>query len=270
VKEPVDLAELARTVARRAERLAILRREDAVAGARVERLERVLDAGRVGAHARLAVSEARLTAHPVPHLRVDELMPGDVYSALIDALPAAAFFDGNLARQELRVPLRLAPTHAVVTWSFFTDVMLDAISGALVKAFEGPLADMARTRFPHLPPIGKWGEITLSQGRLVRRTAGEQPPEPAERSWDLLTGALHLARPGDGDEWGSRIGGADVPFRANRLVVRVAERGGDEYVSIPATAPPGTERYTYEFGIGPTREARRGLKEPRKLSPYTE
>jgi hypothetical protein len=253
---PFDLTERVRRLARQTRQLAILRSEDALAGAHVERFERILDAEHVGAHARQAVAAARLRRDPVVHLRVDELLPPDVYRALVDAIPAPVFFEGDEARQELRVPPRLAPTHTVVAWAFFTEVMLDAVSGALVAAFDEPLAAMAQTRFPELPPIGKWGEITLTQGRLVRRTAGEEPPDVAERPWDLLTGVLDLARPGNDD--------------ANTLVVCLGQARTDRYAQTIDIAPPGTERYTYEFGIGPTREARRRLTEPRKLSTYTE
>ncbi len=86
--------------------------------------------------------------------------------------------------------------------------------------------------------------------------AGKSPPQP-ERPWDLLTCVLTLARPHDSEEFGSQLGTRAVPFLPNSALVFLGASHG--YVPIPESAPVDTERYTYEFGIGPTKEGRRTL-----------
>jgi hypothetical protein len=209
---------------------------------RVERLERVLDAARVAAHLQDAIAAAALEEHPAPHLVVSEPLPPDVHRALLEAVPPAVFFDHpESSRQELRVPLRLAPTHCLVTWSFMTEMLLQQrVTAGLTAPFGESLARFAQTRFPALPPFDAWGvDITVTEGRLVRARRGDAGGEPADRQWDLLTGVLTLV-PAPGES-------ADVltVFLGNAPVHVVAQ--GD------------AERCTYEFGLGPSREGRRRL-----------
>jgi hypothetical protein len=114
-----------RLLHRRVSQLSALHDDEARFRDRIERLERVLDAERVAAHFQDAIAAAAFEEHPVPHLVVSEPLSPDVHQALLEAVPPAVFFDHpGSARQELRVPLRLAPTHCLVTWSFMNEMLL--------------------------------------------------------------------------------------------------------------------------------------------------
>lgn len=248
------------TLRRRMEQLSTLREEAGHAAAQIARLERVLDFDRVAAHVRIAVAQAPLVAEPVPHLVASNLLPADAYQAVIDAIPAPVFFDGGVEHgQELRVPPRLAPIAAIVTWMFLNEVGR-VLSDLLLARLVDPLAASARERFPSRPPLREWDvEMTLSEARIVRRTPGYRGGGSGDRPWDLLLCVLHLGRHQDTGEYGSRLQGAPIPFRANSLLACVGPAERHTYASIAADAPADTERYTYEFGIGPTRNARRTL-----------
>ena len=245
---------------RRVEQLSAVRDEAGHLAAQIARLEQVLDFDRVAEHVRGAVTRASLAAEPVPHLIASGLLPADVYLAVIDAIPAPVFFDGRAEEgQELRVPPRLAPTAAIVTWMFLNEVGR-VLSDLLVARFETPLAAYARTRFPTLPPIAQWGvEIALLEARLVRREPGYTGVPAPDRPWDFLTGVYCLARPGDTEEFGSVLDTTAVPFRANAVLVFLGPASAQVYAPIPRGAPAGIERHIYEFGLGPTRDARRTL-----------
>ncbi len=256
-----NLSARVRTLRRRTEQLSALRAETPQWEARIAALEGLLDFDRVSAHARGAAERARLAASPVPHLVIAELFPRDVYRTLLDAIPMPVFFDGRATEgQQLGVPPRLAPAHAVVTWMFVNDVVRQSLSELLVARLAAPLTAYAHERFPSLPPLAEWaGEMTLIDGRIVRRTPGYAGPAPVDRPWELLTGVLDLVRDHDGEEYGSRLAGVSIPFRPNTALVCVGPPDRRSYAPIPPDAPAGVERHTYEFGIGPARSARRRL-----------
>jgi len=237
-------------VQQRTDQVLALRQSAPDAARRLAQLESVLDAEGVAAHLRDAIARAPLQPVPVPHLSVGNVLPAAVYDSLVDAIPPAVFFEGgDNEAQELRVPQRAGRLPEIVTWTFVTDVVLRALSPALVARFKDPLAAFARATFPSLPPFEEWKvDITLSQGRIVRRRpSGACPPSP-DRPWDFLTGMVPLGRAEDSEEYGS-----------NTLVVFLGPARAHRYLAVPSSAPPETERYTYEFGIGPARDARRAL-----------
>jgi hypothetical protein len=251
-------AEMA-AVRRRAEQIAALRDEETES--RIERLERVLDYDRTTAHVRAAVSQSNLARDPVAHMYVPDLFPPDVYDALVEAIPPAAFFETDpLHAAELRMPPRLAPAHSIVTWAFLTEVVLEVLSPALVSAFAQPLGALTSTLYPALPPLSELDvEVTLSHGRLVRRTRGYQATPSPDREWDFLTAVVCLARPGDGAEFGSRLDGRTFPFNGNSALVFLQPAHAHTYESIPDTVRDHVQRHTYEFGVGPTQAGRRAL-----------
>jgi hypothetical protein len=259
-----SLASRFNTLQRRIEQLSALQGEEQELGDRIARLEHVLELDRVAAHARATVERAELSSSPVPFLVAFDLLPSDVYAELLNAIPPPAFFDGRVADgEELRVPLRLAPIHAVVTWSFVDEIVRSALTDVLVARFAEPLQAYVRERFPAGPPLAEWrGEITLIDGRIVRRTPGYMGAAPESRGWELLGGVLDLASDQDGEEYGSRVCTVAMPFRANRLLVCVGSPERRRYSPIPSDASAAIVRYSYEFGIGPTRHMRRRLEAP--------
>jgi len=245
---------------RRMEQLAAVHRDGGGEAAQIARLERLLDLDAVVAHARDAVARADLADDPAPHLLVADLLPSDAYRALLGAIPVPVLFEGRVEHgQEMRAPPRLAPMSSIVTW-MFVDEIARALSDLLVARLAEPLAAFAGARFPSLPPLGDWGAaITVSEARLVRRAPGYAGRAPGERPWELITGIVDLARPQDSPEHGSRLGSRTIPFRANTALICIGGAEAHVYAPIPAGAPSQTERYTYEFGIGPTKAARRRL-----------
>jgi hypothetical protein len=257
---------------RNTQQLTLLRTEERNAPTRIEQLASVLDFERVDRHLRALLAPAAPEDRPVPHLVALDALPFTVYSALVEAIPAPVFFERRGPHgEELDVPPRLAPSHSIVAWMFLTEVIRRSMSALLIARFQKPLAAHARARFPALPPFEEWNvEVTLSQGRLVRRRCGDGGAAASDRPWDLLTGVLDLARPGDSEDFGSCLtevveptdvpdGTKAVAFRANSILVFVGPTRAHEYITIPPSAAPDTERYTYEFSIGPTRVGRRTL-----------
>jgi hypothetical protein len=111
-----------------------------------------------------------------------------------------------------------------------------------------------------LSPFRDWRvDITLAEGRLVRRRPGYVGRRPPDRPWQLASGVLYLARAHETEEFGSILQGAVIPFHANTLLACVGPSDLHAYASIPVDAPADTERYTYEFSIGFARDARRTL-----------
>jgi hypothetical protein len=248
------------TLRRRVEQLSALRAGADQAGAQIARLERALDFDRVAAHVRAAVMQALRASDAVAHLLVIDLVPSETYQALIDAIPAPAFFDGDAERgEELRVPPRGVPTTSLVTYAFVHEIGR-LVANLLLTSLAEPLASYTRARFPSLPPFRDWPvDIPLTEGRLVRRRPGYIGRRPPDRPWQLASGVLDLARAHETEEFGGTLQGAVIPFRANTLLAYVGPPDVHAYASIPVDAPAGTERYAYEFGIGPARDDRRTL-----------
>jgi hypothetical protein len=226
---------------RQVEQLAALRREEQHAAARIASLESVLDFDRVSTHVRDAVARADVIEAPVLHAVLAGLFPADVYEAGIDAIPSRIFFDrGAGASDQLRLPPRLAPAHALITWTFLADVMRTVLCPALAERFRRAS-----------------GEALAARGRIVVRRPGYDGSRAQSQAGDLLTAIVCLARPNDSDDYGTavcRVGEEDlsrvVPFRANTAVVVAGRTGMHRYASIPERAPADTERYTCELRIG--------------------
>lgn len=248
-------------VQQRTDQLFALKGAEPQAAQRLEQLEAVLDFETVAAHLQTAVARGSLTLDPIPHMSVQDLLPGPVYRAVLDALPPPVFFEGADDRmQDLRVPPRTGSLPSVVAWAFITEVVLRALGPSLLVRFESPLAAFARTTFPSLPPFSQWSvAIALSQARIVRRQPGAPETSPPDRPWDLLTCVVALGRPHESEDYGALLDTKALPFRGNTAVVFLGPAQAYRYLAIPSSAPPEIERYTYEFGIGPTRDARRAL-----------
>ena len=249
---------------RRVDQLSALRAAEPAEGAQLHALERVLDIDRVGEHVRAACAAAELSASPVPHLVIANLFPGDVYAAMVESIPGPAFF-GALTDNayELRVPPRLAPFQALMTWEFVTAVVKRAFSPALIARLHEPLAAYAGRRFPALPSFEDWNvEVTISQGHIVKRCPGYAAAYTADRPWDLLTTVVDLGASQDEGLYGSVLGAGTVkqiPFRSNGALAFVGPASVHQYAAIPHGALKPAVRYAYEFGVGPTREGRRIL-----------
>jgi hypothetical protein len=252
-----DLARQLVAMQAQAEQLAVLHEEDRHAGARMDALERVLDVKRVSEHCLGAIRDAAIAEAPVSYTVVPDVLPSDIYTALVDAIPPDVFFDLRGPHwRELPIPPRLAPTHVVVAWTFLADVVKRVFGPALVERFRPLLEKEVRALCPGFSEdIG----FAVSRGRLVLRQPGFSQSGRRGRSFDLLTAVLWLARAEDGPGYGFRVDGKEIPFQANTLGIVFDSTGRHEYVPVPGTAAADLRRYSYEFRVGADAASRRRL-----------
>jgi hypothetical protein len=230
-------------------RLSALRADEAEAGTRMDRLQHVLDADRVAAHANAAINRTTIVEGAAPHALVLDVLPRDVYDALLAAIPRDVFFDRRgTGVSELLIPPRLAPVDSFATWAFVAEAIEARLGPSLIDRLQDQLDRQLAGQRP---------AFTVSQGRLVLRQPGYQGSRRPNRPWDAVTVILNLARPEDGEEYGSRVDRVEIPFRANSLLVAVDPSGTLDFSPIPEATAATVRRYTCEFRIGLDAEARR-------------
>ncbi|NOT44424.1 MAG: hypothetical protein HOP14_07480, partial [Acidobacteria bacterium] len=205
-----------------------------------------------------------------------------VYDLLIEALPPLPFFgERDPVKQDLPLPLTLAPALSTHVWNFVHEVVaVQLLRPALIAKFHEPLQrhyDLvfgpgAREQAGSLPG-------GTSGGRLMLRRPGYHLDPHRDPKRSLLTCLLYLARPGDDERYGTQIfrveGDAEagykqtyypeqeghrcelagvVPFRANTMLVFLNSKGAHG-ADIPEDAPADLERYTYQFYVTPRADA---------------
>lgn len=248
-----SLADLAReldSVQLQMQQLAALRDAELEARERMDSLARLPDVGRVSAHIRDAVARTPLGDHPVPHVIVSDVLPPEVLAAANDAIPLPIFFDRHEEGvRELRVPPRLASTYSITTWTFVADVVGEVLGPALVERFRAPLDRYVAMLCPSLGRSAREGILLAAEpGRIVERQPGAGAPR-ARSPWHFLTTFVCLASSGDS--------GTTVPV--NSAVTVLEPAGEREHASTPVVAAAAAAPCTFEFSIGPDREARRLL-----------
>jgi hypothetical protein len=281
-------ASLARTqqLAARADRIAaqvklaaVLNREQCQ---RVARATDMLDAVRVGAHVRAAIESAPVLLEPYEHMVVEQLLPPDIYDLLIDAIPPEPFFDDHdPIKRNLRFPMELGPTLAAMVWGFFDEVVTDLmIRPAVLARFHDPLQRHYESIFGAEHRV-RAAALThrVNSGRLMLRRRGYHLDPHRDPKHSMLTCLVYFALPGDAETFGTQIfsvaddSDADykqtyypeqaghectlvkvVPFRPNSMLVFLNSRGAHG-ATIPAEAPESLARYSYQFYIGPEKEA---------------
>ena len=236
-----DLTTRLDTVQLQWQQLVALRAGELDTAARMDRLERVLSRAHVDGHIRDMVRRSPLIEAPVPHAIIADALPSEIREAAVDAIPERIFFEARRGRHELPAPPVLAPTHSIATWAFLADVAKEVFVPALVDRFEAPLNRLLGTVCPSVRGVTDAGiRLTISRSRIVLRQPGDVGPDPGGPS-DWLTVVLHLTR--------TDVNSALAFLRST----------ADESVSLPANMAADTERYTWEFHIGPDAETRRML-----------
>jgi hypothetical protein len=215
---------------------------------RLDRLDAALTPEPLARHVAAAVERARIIDAPVPHALITELLPADAYAALVAAIPPRLYFhDDGTGRLALPLPPALAPIESAVAWRYMVDVARDVLTPAIVQQFA--------------PVLGAQRH-SASQGRLLIRLPGFEGSVRRRNPSHVLTVTIAFAPLGTGPDFGCLIGGGDappvtVPFVPNSALVVLDSAGAHAYQSIPAAAPDGTERCSYEFPIGPGKIGRR-------------
>jgi hypothetical protein len=189
------------------ERVAAFRQAERVPPDRLDELERVLDPVRIADHVRAAVRRSEITEAPVPHAIVAGVLPPDVFAAAIDAIPARVFFELRGDRQQVEVPPVLAPTAAIVTWTFLAEIAKRVFMPALIDRFSD-----------RLKPAEAGVGLTVSRHRIVLQQPGPTIGDDQPNSALMLFHSLPAH---------------------HRFVLLMASKD--------------TERYTWEFRIGPDR-----------------
>jgi hypothetical protein len=247
------------------------------------KLEHVLRDAEASGHVASVVDRAVLHAHPFPYAVVDDALPRELYWSLIRGLPPLELFsDRAVNKQQLTVPLRLAPAYSRRVWQFLTDVAIPKlVTPAVIEKFRGPLDDWIALNWPDVPPAAV--ELHSSDGRILLRRRGYRIPPHRDPKWAFLTGILYLARREDNEAWGTRLYTVDndaeapgasphwidpdrcrfvreVAFKPNRMLIFLNSVGAHG-AEIPADAEPASlERYIYQFRIAPTVESMGRLK----------
>lgn len=241
----------------------------------ISRLSGQLDPERVRNHVSRAVARAPIVDDPFPYLIVDKWLPDDVYDRLIDALPPSVFFaDRDGSRQQLPVPLHIAPEYSRRVWQF---VAQDIVTGMVGPALTEKLGGTIREYLAHYCEVPDAVDLTLhaSNGRIMLRRPGYVIPPHRDPRWGFVTCLVYLARPGDNAAYGTQLYRVrddeeapsgkpfyidesrcelvrSVPFQPNTMLVFLNSTGAHG-ASIPADATPATlERYLYQFRLGPT------------------
>jgi len=243
----------------------------------IDALDTRLDFDRVNAHIESVIHRAELVMEPFPHIVVDPMWPKEIYKVLLKAIPPEPFFpEKDPIKQNIRIPIDFAPIFCARVWDFVDRVSRDSIVPHVLRKFREPLAAHCSTIFDDVNgQRARKLPQSISGGRLMLRRPGYHldPHRDPKRAW--LTCLMYLAKPGDSEAWGTQIfkvtgdqeapytqtyypaqaGGQVelvklVPFVANTAIIFL-NSGGAHGADIPADAPAGLERYSFQFYIGP-------------------
>lgn len=238
------------------------------------RLDKWLDAERIGQHVSAAIEAVPLELEPFPHMVVENWLPQDVYDQVLDAMPPAIFFQST-RDEHWALRSGIAPLYCRQVWAFVANTLAgDILHRALNAKFERVIRDYIQTFCPAFPSDAP---VTMhpSDGRLMLRRPGYDLQAHRDPKWGFVTALMYLAKPGDSEAFGTQIYSVrddveapnanvyyverercrlvrDVPFRANSLLVFLNSVGAHG-AAIPPDAQPATlERYIYQFRLGPT------------------
>ena len=242
----------------------------------ISRFDALVRTAPIADHIQAAVARAPMQYDPFPHCVVDDLLPAAYYDALIAALPPAELFaDRPVNKQQLTVPLELAPRYSMEVWRHMAKVVAEGIiRPTMLAKFHEPLTAWLREKLPVLgeQPLEDL-RITCSDGRILLRRPGYLIHPHRDPKWGFITCLMYLARKGDDERWGTQLFKVaddneaegprphwiseercqlvgDVAFRPNRMLVFLNSVGAHG-AHIPADAKPANlERYAYQFRLG--------------------
>jgi len=252
--------------------------------ARLDRgLQRISDAT-IRSHVRAVVAAAPLESDPCPYIVLEQLLPDDAYDELVAAIPSPLFFE-HLAsnRQDLKVPFPFAPRYHREIWLAFRRLIVaNGLIPALSDKFQPGLDAWVRTNWPGLDSMADAG-ISLHplSSRIMRRRPGYEIKPHRDPKWAFMTCILYLTKRDDAQLYGTELCRLrherespshspfwvdendvetvrEVPGRPNSAVVFLNSTGVHR-ASIPADAPPETDRYIFQLQLGPERSVRDSL-----------
>jgi len=242
------------------------------------------DPERVRAHVSSAVAGASLRQYPFPHLIVEDWLPGAAYRQLVGAVPPVLFFEHlDSDHQEVMIPSDLAPRLSREVWSaFYRHAVVEALIPGIVEQFREPLDRLVREHWPAYASLDEAGiELEILMSRILLRRPGYTIKPHRDPRWAFLTCLVYLPDPRAEQFFGTDLCAvrqepahashgalwmddrdvevvATVPGRPNTALVFVNGAGAHR-ASIPADAPPDTERYLYQLQLGPAPPVQRRL-----------
>jgi hypothetical protein len=147
-----------------------------------------------------------------------------------------------------------------MVWGVFDDVIRQSIRVTVRDKFEAPLQRHFDEVFgPAFREQANAMPQSAQAGRLMLRVPGYHLDPHRDPKHTLLTCLLYLARPGDSESYGTQIfrvtGDTDASYQqtyypAQEGLVFLNSRGAHG-ATIPADAPAGLERYSYQFYVAP-------------------
>jgi hypothetical protein len=232
----------------------------------------------VAAHVRDAATHAQVCSEPTAHVVVEDLLPADVYAALLESIPPPEFFpDRDPVKQDLEMSA-LGSTPAITqrAWRYFDETLVrEVLAPALFERLRPAVV-------AHYAQSGGEGfgeraaRITHETvaGRIMLRRPGYRLAPHLDPRRVVITGLVYFARPGDSEAYGTQLFRVDrpfvasgmktffpeeegmtcevarvVPFRANTLLAFVNSRAAHG-ASLPRDATL-RERYSYQFYLKP-------------------
>ena len=246
---------------------------------RISALPELLNEAGIASHIRRAVAAAPMQPEPFPHIVIEQLLPPPVYELLLEAMPPLAFFtDHDPLKQDLHLPITLAPALAMAVWNFMDGVIArQMIQPAVLEKFHDPLQHHFDNVFgPEFRQQANALPQLSSGGRLMMRRPGYYLAPHRDPKRSLMTCLMYLARPGEDEAHGTQLFGVTddreapfkqtyypdlqqcelarvVPFRPNSMLVFLNSHGAHG-ATIPADAKE-VERCTYQFYVAPDNAA---------------
>jgi hypothetical protein len=257
---------------------------DARHGERLPALRASLDQGnRLALHAAAAVDRAPLRLEPFPHVLIENLLPDDACDELVEAMPSSVFFKKNANRHQLQVPFVFAPAYSRLVWGvFFQNVVTETLLPVLTEKFRPAIDDFVRTHWPQWRSMAEAGiELSVANSRLMLRRPGYVIKPHRDPRWAFLTCLVYLPRATDVESYGTQLYRlrrepevthtsplwveqsecelvTEVPATRNTALVFLNSTGAHG-ASIPADAPPDTERYLYQVHFSVEEQMREKL-----------
>lgn len=188
------------------------------------------DPPRIRAHVAAAVDRSPLDLDPAAHLVVDNLLPADVYAAVLAGIPPERCFSHrDMTKQNFRLSTTsdVAPEFTVQAWHFLEREIIDnALLPALLDKFRPHIeaayaerhgAGREQRREQHREQRREQQGSAMAArphrataGRLMLRRPGYHLDPHLDPSRAIVTCLLYLAKPGDETRFGTQF------FRINR------------------------------------------------------
>jgi hypothetical protein len=286
--DTISLEEAMRQLDEHRSELKRLRRAHALDLEQVDRIRSIATVWRpteIAAHVRAVVNAAPVQTDPFPHIVMDPLLPEDAFQVLVDAIPPEEFLEGDkhLDLRGVGQAASVVPLFSRLIWrSLRTEVIGPVLAPALADRLRPYARDFFRRAFGDefvdealALPMNPHGL------RIMLRRRGWTLPPHCDPRDQFVSTLLYLARPGEGDTYGTQLfrvlednfvpryantyypeseGLAcelvkTMPYRGNLCLSFLNLGGGAHGASVPADAQPADlRRWAFQFYMGPDRE----------------